>query len=238
MALSSLAINNDATTNPGRSEAESEDSHRSEPFVLQVGERRFVTSVDTLASQSEYFAALFSGRWASNTGSSSKKIDADCFVDANGDTFEHILEFLRTGVRPLSYHIKKGHNYWLYAKVAEQARYFFIPTLIEWFDEKRYLKLVSERWTAKLHEEPFDAVISSRVALCPSRQFIFHLTTVTRKVYVCPQRFVSREGDYKWKYGQPCRTALQGDSDDKFEEREVLYMVAFEKTVTITDPVE
>lgn len=69
--------------------------------VLQVGERRFVTTSDTLIQGSGFLRSLFSGRW------DNAQDDGSHFVDADGDLFVHVLRYLRRGVFPLFYNISK-----------------------------------------------------------------------------------------------------------------------------------
>lgn len=64
--------------------------------LLQVGERRFTTTNETLTNESTFFASLLSGRW------SNALPDGSHFIDADPMLFEHILRYLRRGVLPSS----------------------------------------------------------------------------------------------------------------------------------------
>jgi hypothetical protein len=116
----------------------SANSHgpKDEQITLQVGERRFNTNRSTLIEGSQYFAALLSGRWNNLQG------DGSYFVDADGDLFEHILRFLRRGVCPLFFDNAKGHDYTSYIALLEEAKYFGIPRLVAWLQEREYLHAV------------------------------------------------------------------------------------------------
>jgi N-acetylneuraminic acid mutarotase len=61
---------------------------------LNVGGRRFQTSVSTLRSKpGNFFDALFSGRY-----DIAQLEDGSVFIDRDGDLFVHVLEYLRDGV--------------------------------------------------------------------------------------------------------------------------------------------
>jgi BTB/POZ domain-containing protein KCTD9 len=69
-------------------------------ITLQVGERWFVTTAETITHERIFFAALFSGRW------DNVEADGSDFIDADPELFEHILRYLRRGVLPT------GARYW------------------------------------------------------------------------------------------------------------------------------
>lgn len=89
--------------------------------TLQVGERRFETTTDTLKGAA-YFEAITATRWESQ-----KQSDGSYFVDADPDIFEHILRYLRHEILPVHYDQLKGHGYALYLAMLHQAEYFQIP---------------------------------------------------------------------------------------------------------------
>ena len=61
---------------------------------LEVGGRRFVTSVQTLRrAKGTFFDAYFSGRYAMDRAE-----DGSVFIDRDGEAFGHVLEYLRDGV--------------------------------------------------------------------------------------------------------------------------------------------
>jgi hypothetical protein len=70
--------------------------------TLQVGERRFVTTLQTL-EKSGGFASL-SRRWVN------RQEENSYFVDADPTIFEHILRYLRRGVLVIFYDKAKGHD--------------------------------------------------------------------------------------------------------------------------------
>ncbi len=69
------------------------------------GTHRFTTSIDTLASSSGYFNALFSDRWSSSyeydnsdsTNNNNERKDHELFLDQDGDIFSILLSYMRYG---------------------------------------------------------------------------------------------------------------------------------------------
>jgi phytoene desaturase (3,4-didehydrolycopene-forming) len=87
-------------------------------ITLQVGERWFYTTEDTLTCESEYFKSRFS-RW--------NDCDADgtYFIDGDPTLFEVILQYLRTGRLPLFFDsTTQTHGVAKYAALLCEARYF------------------------------------------------------------------------------------------------------------------
>ncbi len=86
---------------------------------MNVGGQKFTTTVGTLVDRSDFFAALFSGRWTVH-----KHADGSIFV------FAYILGYLRRGVFPLAYDEKTGeHDIRLYINLLPVAKYFQIRIL-------------------------------------------------------------------------------------------------------------
>ena len=112
---------------------------------LQVGERHFTTTRETLISESAFFASLLSGRWSNSLP------DGSYFIDADPTLFEHILRYLRRGVLPIFFDQARGHDYALYLSLLEEARYFGICRLEEWLANKRYLDVFEIRRTLEIH---------------------------------------------------------------------------------------
>ncbi|KAG0152949.1 hypothetical protein PDIDSM_1908 [Penicillium digitatum] len=106
-------------------------------ITLQVGERRFVTTLQTLVPESNFFASLLSGRW------DDARADGSYFLDADPTLFEHILRYLRRRVLPIFYDIGKGHDHALYLALLEEAKYFQIARLQDWLENKQYLHALS-----------------------------------------------------------------------------------------------
>ncbi|EAS29499.2 uncharacterized protein CIMG_08245 [Coccidioides immitis RS] len=105
--------------------------------MLQVGDRHFPTTVGTLTQCSEYFTAMFSGRWCLD-----KQEDGSIFVNGNPKLFEHLLEFLLRGVFLLAYDKCKGHDYLFYTQILEEVKYFDCPLLVLWLEDGCYEKVL------------------------------------------------------------------------------------------------
>ena len=73
---------------------ETHQEHCEGRVELDVGGRRFVTSVQTLRRvKGTFFDAYFSGRDAMDHAE-----DGSVFIDRDGEAFGHVLEYLRDGV--------------------------------------------------------------------------------------------------------------------------------------------
>jgi BTB/POZ domain-containing protein KCTD9 len=130
--------------------SESKPSCQSEPappspvagslITLQVGEQRFVTTSETL-QESAFFSTLLSGRW-DNT-----QADGSYFIDADARIFDHVLRYLRRGVLPVFYDNAKGHDHALYLALLEEAKYFQIPRLERWIEDRTYLEAVKIKYS-------------------------------------------------------------------------------------------
>jgi hypothetical protein len=65
----------------------------------------YYNSIETLKYGSDFFAALFSGRW------DNARVDGSYFIDSEPQIYEHIMRYLRRGVYPIFYDNVKGHNH-------------------------------------------------------------------------------------------------------------------------------
>jgi BTB/POZ domain len=100
---------------------------------LQVGERFFTTSRDTLKTRTRYFGTMWSGTWGDVQPKDSY------FLDADGDAFAHVLRFLRHGTFPLLYDAAtETHAYAMYGVILEQAKMLGIDDLQNWLEDKGY----------------------------------------------------------------------------------------------------
>ncbi|KAL1961098.1 hypothetical protein VTO42DRAFT_3043 [Malbranchea cinnamomea] len=172
------------------------ESH--ECVKLQVGERHFHTTVGALTCRSDYFKALFSGRFAIR-----KQNGGSIFIDANPTLFEYILDYLRRGVFPFAFSKEQGHDYVLYERLLEEAKYFQCRSLIIWLEDKCYHQCFM--WSIRSHElrgEPCHWWRSDS----EDRQVI-PCTTEKRKIYLCPRGIECHRGD-KNACGYRCRNAL------------------------------
>lgn len=184
----------------------------SDRIVLQVGERRFNTTVGTLTERSEYFEAYFSGKWSID-----KQEDGSIFIDSDGDAFDYLLRYLRRGTFPLAFDIVKGHDYALYSRILEEAKYFQCPKLVFWLEHKCYEKCVSSSVLTALQEtEDLDLSNCSSV----HDMEILPCTKSDSDVYICPRGIGIHRGA-PHRCGRQCANA-QGDDDPTYEKDRVI----------------
>ncbi|BCS24064.1 BTB/POZ domain-containing protein [Aspergillus puulaauensis] len=192
---------------------------------LQVGERWFTTTRDTLVSQSTFLEALLSSRWKAD------REDGSYFIDSDPTLFEHILRYLRRpNVFPIFYDPVKGHDLVLYNALLEEARYFGIDTLVDWFEGGGYLDKVTVNHTVTvIRGEPSILGTIYDEQQEPNTRVTFHPQLVPLKVYVCPRGICVHRGKQSM-CGKACRKA-QGDLPSTYEE-EVEQRVVVVKTKT------
>lgn len=188
-------------------------------ITLQVGERRFITTHETLVAESGFFASLLSGRWDNNLME-----DGSYFIDADPNLFDHILCYLRRGVFPLFYEKSKGHDYAQYLALLEEARYFNIGQLESWLEEQRYLDVFNTQYNAFVVSENEGHLFRIETW---NKEFEYHPQWVTRKVYICP-RNIACHRDNPYKCGKECRR-VQGNDKVKFEKETSLKALLVEK---------
>ena len=108
-------------------------------ITLDVSGRKFRTSKSVL-SVSPYFRNLFD-RWADGAD---HQADGSYSVDADANTFEHLLSFMRRPSRfPLYWTKEDGFDYALYNSVEADADFFMLEGLRDWIKQRKYLEAVS-----------------------------------------------------------------------------------------------
>jgi len=108
-------------------------------ITLDVSGHKFRTSKSVL-SVSPYFEGLLN-RWEDGAD---LQADGSYYVDADADTFEHLLSFMRRPSRfPLYCTRKDGFDYALYSWVEAEADYFMLEGLRDWIKQRSYLGAVS-----------------------------------------------------------------------------------------------
>ena len=192
------------------------------PLTLKVGEQKFLTLPRTLREGSHFFASLLSGRWDNDL-----QADGSYFIDADPTAFAHVLRYLRHGILPLFYNTTtNNHNHALYLPVLEQARYFQIPRLQAWIENKEYLQAVKTTHEITTFEDervPYLETTASDV------QIERHVAWGTKKVYICPRGIFSHRGN-PHGCGRACRSA-QGDSELEYEDENVLRVLEVRKKI-------
>jgi hypothetical protein len=92
--------------------------------ILNVGDNKYTTSVDTLTREKNtFFTALFSEQWELEIDNTDESI----FIDRNGKLFFHILEYLRTDT--VLKDVMKDDS--LRRSLIIEAEYFRLHTLID-----------------------------------------------------------------------------------------------------------
>jgi hypothetical protein len=202
-------------------------------ITLQVGERQFVTAREALVAESGFFASLLSGRW------DNAQEDGSFFIDADANLFEHVLRYLRRGVPPIFYDMAKGHDQALYLALLGEARYFQIPRLQKWLEDKRYFDAVKVKRVA---EEVEDISLLSATLPTYVADVEYYPSWGARKVYVCPRGIYVHRAKPE-ACGKACKRA-QGDADDLYDEEPtsrtlmIKKEVIFDTQACMEDPID
>jgi hypothetical protein len=107
-------------------------------IILDVSGCRYRAHKVTLQA-CPYFRNLMA-RW---DDSYDRQEDGSFFVDADPNTFQHVLNFMRRPSRfPLFWTKEAGFNYALYNKLEAEADYFLLHDLRDWIRQKRYLQAI------------------------------------------------------------------------------------------------
>lgn len=187
---------------------------------LQIGERHFTTTKDTLTDGSDYFAALFT--WPNH-----KQPDGTVFVDRDGDLFMHILCYLRTKVYPFFYNQSNGYDYAKYQLLLAEAKYFQVSKLESFIDTRAYLKVIKiERSVRSLDQTDCEEGLKTSG---PDTKVDYVPTWDTEKVYVCPRGITIHRGSPQ-RCGRQCLNA-RGDGEAVYEDEGVLKLVEFQSQV-------
>ncbi|KAI4099955.1 MAG: hypothetical protein L6R37_005751 [Teloschistes peruensis] len=204
-------------------------------ITLQVNSTRFTTTAATL-SASPMLAAKLRDDWAS----SERQPDGSYHLDADPETFAHILRFLRDGIYPLAYDIERGHDFLLYTRVRCLAEFLLVDKLVVWLREKRYLKAVRVETSARVVKEEDGDVgfgrgkggdgggmedVGTKVRYFPTWRVV--------KRYVCPRRI---HNDNRAGCGRQCLRA-QGDREDEYEDCNVLSTLVVKEKVVFDERV-
>lgn len=113
-------------------------------ITLDVSGTKLKTTRSTL-EYSRYFKALLSEAWNDGNG---QQQDGSYFVDADPETFPHILNFLRHPAKfPLFWTKETGFDYALYNKLEAAADFFCIDDLRSWIRNERYKGAVKTRFS-------------------------------------------------------------------------------------------
>jgi hypothetical protein len=189
-------------------------------ITLDIGGRKFKTTLDTLRSGSGLFHRQLSGRFPW-----SRQEDGSYFMDADPDLFAHLLRFMRRPeVFPLFYTKANGFDYDLYNRLEIEAEYFQMDELREWIKEKKYLKAI-ETHTQSAQVGTLNQLAPKSIPAHHSQDN--YMVPRTRRIYVCPRGIFVHRGD-KNRCGQACDKA-RGSREDEYDEEQYMEVVSVEK---------
>jgi hypothetical protein len=193
-------------------------------ITLNIGGRKFQTSLDTLRAESGLFHQQLSEHFMWTP-----ELDGSYFLDADPDLFEHLLRFMRrTKVFPLFYDAAKGFDYDLYNKLELEAEYFQIDTLQEWIKNQSYTHAIKTKiGSAAVHN------IRSAMQLESIRSPEMHITPCTKKVYLCPRQIAAHRGRADL-CGAACHKR-QAENDVVYEDDPYWQVLSFEKEVVFDE---
>lgn len=221
--------------------------------TLQVCARRFTTTIGTLTSGSEFFAAFFNkpNNWDDkferyiNYSYNSKlppatkpfmklQDDGSYFLDADPAHFDHVLNYLRIQQFPLLYSKHSGHDYAFYYGVMLEARRFQVLRLFHWIHTGQYNHCIT------ITRETSTNTYSDRSFSYPGGDYQshedeeVHSQWATEKMYLCPRRIDVHRGrpDYCGRACENSRAQLGGRFD--FEDNPVLKTLTVLKTTQFT----
>ncbi|KAK8064086.1 hypothetical protein PG996_008738 [Apiospora saccharicola] len=152
---------------------------------LQVGECQFTTTLNTLTAESTFFTSMFSGDW-----NNPKTADGAVFIDSDGQTFRHILTYLRSGRFPLFYDASNHEfDFAQYQKLLGEAKFFGIPRLQQWIEQHRYRDAIEVQHNRQVFnsEYAFDSCSLSASTRTAGSLTHHSYSRGMRKVYICPR---------------------------------------------------
>lgn len=188
-------------------------------IVLDVGGRKFATSINTLNGAS-YFKSKFSGRWPSSQGESH-------FVDADPELFEHILRYLRRQTPPLFYDKYKGFDFHKYIALLYDAKYFGVEGLVEYLQEKRYLQTVKVVHEATvLYPTTHDKQVSTLDDMVS-----YSIACTVKKVHICPLGHADHRGHPRTCRQHKCSSLKEAEC--AYEEEVVVNILKVNRRVEI-----
>ncbi|KAF2473564.1 uncharacterized protein BDR25DRAFT_158866, partial [Lindgomyces ingoldianus] len=184
-------------------------------ITLNVGGRKFLTRIDTLATGSGFFAAQLS-RWIGDP-----REDGSFFIDADPDLFAHLLRHLRRpNTFPLFWNMEKGFDYALYHALYVEAEYFGIYELAKWIEAKQYLKAITiKSHGPEIHE--VNGAPGQPFVMNPNVEVVQREILVTkRERFVCPRGIFAHmvQRGERLKCGKACWKVGGDDPDEYVEE--------------------
>ncbi|KAI9707827.1 MAG: hypothetical protein M1820_004432 [Bogoriella megaspora] len=193
---------------------------------LQVGERRFTTSLATL-SKSTYLSSLVKSEWKA------QREDGSYFLDFDPDTFQHVLKYMRHGTYPLFYTQGSGHDYSKYNEVLSAADYLGVDNLSAWLEGKKYESAILIRTSgADIDYDKFVKVGDLDYGHMKSE---YQVKDETKHVYQCPRSIASHHGD-RSRCGRQCENAnsARGGATYEDELEKTVFVITSNTTVDYT----
>jgi len=197
-------------------------------ITIDVGGRKFKTSLATLRDESDYFKAQLSDSWEW-----SPEEDGSYFLDADPDLFAHLLTFMRRpGTFPLFYDLAKGFDYDLYNKLEAEAEYFQVRVLHEWIKSKKYLQAFKTKITSATLENVRSTI---ELQAATSKGGEVRIIPCTRQVYLCPRQIIAHRGR-----GEQCGRACHECQEENvvvYEDEPYWQVLSFEKETVLDEKV-
>lgn len=181
-----------------------------------MGERRFITTEETLTDESPFFSSLLKHPHDA-------QVDGSYFIDADPGVFEHVLRYLRHWVLPVFYDNAKGHDHALYHLLLQQAKYFQIERLRRWLVCQKYLDAVQTVTTV----EKVDHMYELSQPTGANVEVEYHPLWERNVVNIRP-RGIDEDEFHSSASRMQCMSR-QGDEGNTFEEEKVLSMLVIRK---------
>ncbi|KAK2748157.1 hypothetical protein FQN57_001282 [Myotisia sp. PD_48] len=237
------------------------DAQKKKVVALQVGDKRFVTTIATLTWESQYFASFFLnqndddkngisyGRVPSHTGEwlapefnqfmnfPVLQEDGSYFIDANPDIFKHVLDYMRSKVYPLFFSCAKGHDYPMYSALYSEAYRFRLPNLMYYFELEGYHQAVAIEYNHSyqtVSQQYYKERTMFKLTWPNSADHEMQINPqwVEQKTYLCPRRIELHYG-HQERCGRAC---LKAKNDtcfgmNEYDSTNVLKLSMIEKKV-------
>jgi hypothetical protein len=202
------------------------NAHTQSSVTLDVGGQIFKTLFSTLTSESGYFRALFSEEW--DSASNKERL---YFIDADPNTFEHLLRFMRRpGLFPLFWSRASGFDYDLYNRVGHEARFFQVDELSDWIDSQKFINSIAIKVDISskqsIHQMCSETIMGDA-------EISHHFLLKSRCVYLCPRGITVHRG-HPDMCGAACHRARAGTKVD-YEEEKYAEVVSITKSYQLSD---
>ncbi|KAI2624534.1 hypothetical protein GGS26DRAFT_593148 [Hypomontagnella submonticulosa] len=197
------------------------------PICFRVGERHFIALHDTLIRQSEYFAARYPNK---------QDYYDTVFIDTDPNIFEHIINFLRTGIYPLFFDVStQTFDHAKYFPLLAESQRFGIKKLVDWIANKKYLSAVRITKSVIVLDDISSGHLQDYLNQgSPADGQVEVSTSWTMKnFYLCPRGIRLHNGD-RSRCGRNCEVYRRRRGGRvEFEERRVLSAIITTTKISI-----